>query len=88
MWVVYMLRCSDDTLYTGYTNDLEARLKKHNAGKGAKYTRGRLPVVVCYVEQWDGKSAAMRRECGIKKKTRAQKLAMVVESREYEWRDS
>ncbi len=50
MWFVYILECSDGTLYTGYTNDVDARVKKHNAGKGAKYTKSRLPVVACHIE--------------------------------------
>ncbi len=77
VWFIYILRCSDGTLYTGYTTDVESRLKKHNAGKGAKYTRSRLPVVVCYTESLDSKSLAMKREYRIKKLTRAQKLALI-----------
>ena len=74
---VYILECSDGTLYTGYTNDVDARVKKHNAGKGAKYTRSRLPVIACYREELDSKSLAMKREYKIKKLTRAQKLALI-----------
>ena len=81
LWYVYILRCSDGTLYTGYTNDVDARVEKHNAGKGAKYTRGRLPVVVCYTSQWASKSLAMICEAYIKKKTRAQKLAMIADKK-------
>lgn len=76
-WYVYILKCADGTLYTGITNDLEARLKKHNAGKGAKYTRGRKPVVLVHSQQCEDKSTALKVECSIKKKTRAQKLALV-----------
>ena len=74
---VYILECSDGTLYTGYTNDVDARVKKHNAGKGAKYTRSRLPVIACYREELDSKSLAMKREYKIKKLTRAQKLVLI-----------
>ena len=79
-WFVYILRCADGTLYTGYTNDVEARVKKHNAGKGAKYTKSRLPVVACYTETLDSKSLAMKREYRIKKLTRAQKLTLIKET--------
>jgi putative endonuclease len=75
--VVYILRCSDGTLYTGITNDLEARLKKHNAGRGAKYTRGRLPVEVCYSEQLGSKSCALKAEASLKTLTREQKLKLI-----------
>ncbi len=88
VWVVYILRCSDGTLYTGYTNDVDARVKKHNAGKGAKYTRSRLPVVIAFTSQWGSKSLAMSYEADIKKKTRAQKLALIADmaDTEFEWR--
>lgn len=80
-WVVYILRCSDrrrgSTFYTGITNDLEARVKKHNAGKGAKYTKSRLPVVVHHFVRVPSKSAALKLEAKIKKKTRAQKVAFM-----------
>ncbi len=79
-WVVYMLRCGDGTLYTGITNHLEHRVKKHNAGTGAKYTKSRLPVVVCYTEPHPDKSSALRAEAAIKRKSRAQKLAMIEEN--------
>ena len=80
MWFVYILRCVDGTLYTGYTNDVDARVNKHNAGKGAKYTKSRLPVVSCYTEELDSKSLAMKREYSIKQLTRAQKLALIGDS--------
>jgi putative endonuclease len=80
MWFVYILRCADGTLYTGYTNDVDARVKKHNAGKGAKYTKSKLPVVACHIESWDSKSLAMKREYRIKQLTRAQKLALIGDS--------
>ena len=70
---VYILRCSDDTLYTGWTNDLEIRIKAHSNGTGAKYTRGRGPVELVYFEEFDDKKDAMKREYEIKKYTRSKK---------------
>lgn len=64
---VYILSCKDGTLYTGWTNDFEKRLATHNSGKGAKYTRGRLPVTPVYLEFLPDKSSATRREAAIKK---------------------
>jgi putative endonuclease len=72
-WFCYLLRCADDTLYCGITNDLEKRLVAHNAGEGAKYTRGRAPVILLYHEKCEGKSAALKREIQIKRLPRAQK---------------
>ena len=69
----YMLRCADDSLYTGWTTDLAGRLTAHNSGKGAKYTRSRLPVRLVYFEEFDTKEEAMRREAAIKKLTREKK---------------
>ena len=77
MWTVYILQCRDGTLYTGYTDDPERRLRVHNAGKGAKYTRSRLPVELVYQEQCPDKSAALRREREIKRMRRAEKLALI-----------
>ena len=74
---VYMLRCKDGSLYTGWTNDLEHRLAKHNSGRGAKYTRGRGPLELVYSEELPDKEAALRRECAIKKLRREQKLALL-----------
>jgi len=76
-YYVYILRCSDDTLYTGITNDVEKRINAHNRGAGAKYTRGRNPVTLIYHEKCVDKNAALRRESEIKKLTRAKKLALV-----------
>ena len=76
-WFVYMLRCRDGSLYTGYTDDVRRRLAVHSAGKGAKYTRSRLPVELVYQEELPDKSAALRREAAIKKLTRQQKLNLV-----------
>lgn len=74
---VYMLRCKDGSLYTGWTNDLEHRLAMHNSGRGAKYTRGRGPLELVYSEELPDKEAALRRECAIKKLSREQKLALL-----------
>ena len=73
MYFAYIMRCADGTLYTGCTNDLDRRLAAHNAGKGAKYTRSRRPVVLVYREQAADRSAALRREIALKKLTKAQK---------------
>jgi len=75
---VYILECADNTLYTGYTNDLDNRLKAHNAGKGAKYTKSRLPVKLVYSETFDDKKEAMSREWFIKHRlTREEKLELI-----------
>ena len=75
-WFVYMLRCADGTLYTGMTDNVEKRLAAHQAGKGAKYTRGRGPLKLVYTEQQPDKSCALRRELTIKKLTRQEKLKL------------
>ena len=72
----YVLKCSDGSLYTGWTNDIKKRLQAHNEGKGAKYTRGRTPVELVYLEEFDTKEAAMRREAAIKKMSRAEKMKL------------
>ena len=77
---VYILRCGDGTLYTGWTTDLEHRVAMHNAGKGAKYTRARRPVRLDYYEEYMDKKEALRRECAIKKMTRSEKLRLIQES--------
>lgn len=74
----YILRCKDETLYTGWTNDLEKRISCHNSGKGAKYTKPRLPVEVAYYETFATKEEAMRREVAIKKLTRKQKEELIA----------
>lgn len=74
---VYILKCSDQTFYTGYTINLEKRLKLHNLGKGAKYTRGRTPCEIVYVEEFLTKRLAMQREYAIKKLTRKEKIALI-----------
>jgi putative endonuclease len=80
-WFVYMLRCRDGSLYTGYTDDVERRVAVHQSGKGAKYTRSRLPVELVYQEELPDKSAALKREAAIKKLTRQQKLQLMEETK-------
>jgi putative endonuclease len=77
-WSVYILRCHDGSLYTGATNDLGRRLERHAAGKGARYTRSRLPVRLVYEEHAKNQGAALRREVALKRLTRAQKLVLVA----------
>lgn len=74
----YVLECADGSLYTGYTTDLEKRLATHNQGKGAKYTRSRLPVSLLYHESYASKSQAMSAEALFKRKKRADKLAYIA----------
>jgi len=74
---VYVLRCADDTFYTGYTTDIERRVAEHDSGEGAKYTRGRTPVELVHVESFDSRSAAMSREHEIKQFSRARKESLV-----------
>jgi len=74
---VYILRCADNTLYTGIAADVEKRVEQHNAGMGAKYTRGRGPVVPVYRELCADRPAALRREAAIKKLSRQEKLALI-----------
>lgn len=78
MYYTYILKCSDNTFYCGYTNDLSARIKTHNEGKGAKYTRGRLPAELIYFEEFETKSEALRRECEIKKLSRFEKERLIL----------
>ena len=75
-WVVYMLRCGDGTLYTGVTNRLQERIRAHRLGKGARYTRGRGPLRLIYVEHAGPRGDALRRELQIKKLTRRDKLRL------------
>ncbi len=76
-WYVYMLRCGDGSLYTGSTTDVERRLREHQGGTGARYTRSRPPVTLAYAEEAPDRSAAQRREAAIKKLPRAQKLKLI-----------
>ncbi|WP_435197539.1 GIY-YIG nuclease family protein [Natronomonas sp. EA1] len=82
MHYVYILRCADDTLYTGYTTDVERRVSEHGAGEGAKYTRGRTPVELVHTEAYEDRSTAMRREYEIKQLSRARKERLVGDA---EW---
>lgn len=75
----YIVECSDGTLYTGWTNNLEKRLEAHNAGKGAKYTKTRRPVKLVYQEQFETKEEAMSREYHIKQLSRKEKLKLIQE---------
>lgn len=74
---IYIVRCKDDSLYTGYTNNVEARIKKHNDGKGAKYTKTRRPVVLVYQESFETKSEALKREYEIKTYSRTKKIQLI-----------
>ena len=76
-WYLYMLRCGDDSLYTGITTDVKKRLDQHRIGKGAKYTRGRGPLELVYSECCGSHSAALKRELEIKKLTKEQKLSLI-----------
>ena len=76
-YYVYLLRCRDGSLYAGYTDDPERRVKVHNSGKGSKYTRSRLPVELVYQEEHPDKSSALRRECQLKRLSRAEKLKLI-----------
>ena len=73
----YILKCSDGSLYTGWTNHLEERVKAHNEGRGAKYTRGRRPVELVYYERLETKEEALRREYAIKQMNRTQKFLLI-----------
>lgn len=77
MYYVYLLKCVDNSLYCGYTDDIDKRIKVHNSGKGAKYTRSRLPVSLAYHETFETKSEAMHREAEIKKLSRVEKLNLI-----------
>ena len=76
----YMVRCSDGTLYTGWTNNLEKRMEAHNSGRGAKYTKSRRPVELVYFEEYTEKSDAMSREARLKQLGRAEKLKLIAMS--------
>ena len=76
----YILRCGDGSLYTGWTNDIKKRLADHNLGRGAKYTRSHLPVMLVYLEAFDTKEEAMKRESAIKRLSRPEKERLVEES--------
>lgn len=80
MYYVYIVECKDGTLYTGWTIDIKQRLTEHNQGKGAKYTRGRIPVVLKYLEEVGSKPEALKREFSIKQLARAEKIALIDKS--------
>ena len=73
----YILKCKDDSLYTGWTNDLKKRITSHNAGKGAKYTKARRPVELVYYEEFQTREEAMKREYAIKQLSRKDKEALI-----------
>ena len=77
-YTLYMLVCADGTLYTGITNNLPRRLAQHEAGKGAKYTRGRAPLILVYIAPCASKSAALKEECRVKELSRAGKLVLIA----------
>lgn len=77
MFYTYILRCGDGSLYCGYTDDLDKRVKAHNEGKASKCTKSRLPVSLAYFETFETKSEAMKRECAIKQLTRSEKLELI-----------
>ena len=77
LYYTYILECKDGTYYTGWTNNLEKRLKDHNEGRGAKYTKARLPVSLIYYEEFQTKEEAMRREYAIKHMTRSEKENLI-----------
>jgi len=79
-YYVYLAECSDKTLYCGYTTDIIKRERCHNSGKGAKYTKSRLPVKIVYSEKHPTKSDALKREAAIKKLTRTEKLSLIKNS--------
>ena len=81
----YILKCRDGTLYTGWTTDLERRMKEHNGERGAKYTRARRPVVLVYYESFGTKEEAMKREYAIKKMSRSQKLRLISDQLKNEY---
>ena len=84
-WVVYMVRCSDDTLYTGITTNVERRLQEHNQSNGvaARYTRSRQPVTLVYTEASDNRSQASQREAAIKRMSRSEKLSLIASTSDY-----
>jgi putative endonuclease len=79
-WFVYMVRCRDDSLYTGITNDLARRVAAHSAGRGARYTRSRRPVTLVYSRRTRDKASALRAEWRLKQLSRADKLALIASS--------
>lgn len=78
---VYIVQCADNTLYTGWTNNLEKRIKAHNEGKGAKYTMGRGPIELKYFEVFETKGEALKREYAIKRLSKKEKLELIKKER-------
>jgi len=78
MWLIYLIRCADDSLYTGITNDLERRIKQHNEGKGARYTKGRGPVVLMKSFETSSKGEALKLEYKIKQLSKEEKLSLDI----------
>ena len=78
---IYIIKCKDDSLYTGWTNDLDGRIQAHNEGRGAKYTKGRGPVELLYTEEFETKEEAMKREFAIKKWSKEKKIKLIQEKR-------
>lgn len=77
MHYVYIIECRDGTLYTGYTVNVEKRINAHNSGKGAKYTKGRIPVILKYYEEFENKNDALKREISIKNLTKRKKIELI-----------
>ena len=83
VYYAYMVECADGTLYSGFTTNLEKRVAVHNSGKGAKYTRSRLPVKLVYFEVFDSKQEAQRREWQLKQLTRSKKLELIEGTKKF-----
>ena len=83
MWFVYILECSDESLYTGITNNIEKRLQDHRDNKGAKYMRGRSPFTLVYCEAFYNRSEASKREAKVKSLKRSQKLKLIEGKKDY-----
>lgn len=82
MHYIYIIECSDNTLYTGYTNNIDKRINAHNSGNGGKYTRGRTPVKLVYKEEFQDKIEALKREWAVKKLSRQKKLDLIEDYEE------
>ena len=80
---VYLVECADGTLYAGWTTDLIRRMKAHNGGKGARYTRSRRPVKLVYREECESRGAALRREAALRRLSRSQKLELIAQQKAY-----
>jgi putative endonuclease len=80
-WVVYILKCADDSFYTGITNDITARITAHKNGTGAKYTKGRSPLTLVYLEECENRSTATKREIGIKRLRKIDKEKLIAQTK-------